>query len=118
MTTAKRISCSGANSGRPDFEPTCWTMTATLFLSDQASQLNAWAPGRAASLGRVPWTKPTAETTERPLAESERLLARARELIPGATQTLSKGPTQWVQGVAPAFVARAHGAHVWDVDGN
>jgi glutamate-1-semialdehyde aminotransferase len=55
---------------------------------------------------------------ERKLAESNRLLERARRVIPAVTQTLSKNPTQWTQGVAPAYVARAKGAHVWDVDGN
>ena len=54
----------------------------------------------------------------RSLRESARLLARAGRVIPAFTQTLSKNPTQWVQGVAPAYVARASGAHVWDVDGN
>jgi glutamate-1-semialdehyde aminotransferase len=54
----------------------------------------------------------------RSIAESARLLERARGLIPGATQTLSKGPTQWVQGVAPSYIARAEGAYVIDVDGN
>jgi glutamate-1-semialdehyde aminotransferase len=58
----------------------------------------------------------TAET--RSLRESARLLERARGLIPMCAQTLSKSPSQWTQGVAPAFVARADGAHVWDVDGN
>src|SRR5581483_12196515 len=52
------------------------------------------------------------------LARSSELAARARELIPGATQTLSKGPTQWVQGVAPSYLERGQGAYVWDVDGN
>jgi glutamate-1-semialdehyde aminotransferase len=52
------------------------------------------------------------------LGESRRLVERARGLVPGWTQTLSKNPTQWIQGVAPAYVARAEGAHVWDVDGN
>ena len=56
--------------------------------------------------------------SERPLTRSAELLARARDLIPASTQTLSKGPTQWLQGVAPAYVERAEGAHVWDVDGN
>lgn len=55
---------------------------------------------------------------DRSLTESERLLERARALIPAWTQTLSKNPTQWVQGVAPAYVSRAEGAYVWDVDGN
>lgn len=55
---------------------------------------------------------------ERRLEESARLLDRARALIPASTQTLSKNPSQWVQGVAPAYVSRAEGAYVWDVDGN
>ncbi len=54
----------------------------------------------------------------RSLSRSQEVLGRARKLIPGASQTLSKGPTQWVQGVAPAYVERALGAYVWDVDGN
>jgi glutamate-1-semialdehyde aminotransferase len=58
----------------------------------------------------------TAET--RNLGQSARLLDRARRVIPAYTQTLSKNPTQWVQGVAPAYIARASGAYVWDVDGN
>jgi glutamate-1-semialdehyde 2,1-aminomutase/spore coat polysaccharide biosynthesis protein SpsF len=51
------------------------------------------------------------------LTESERLLARAKGLIPGQSQTMSKGPTQWVQGIAPAYVRRGRGARVEDVDG-
>jgi len=54
----------------------------------------------------------------RSLSRSRELLNRARGLIPGASQTLSKGPTQWVQGVAPAYLQRGDGAFVWDVDGN
>lgn len=54
----------------------------------------------------------------RSLRRSTELLSRGSELIPGASQTLSKGPTQWVQGVAPAYLERARGAYVWDVDGN
>lgn len=54
----------------------------------------------------------------RVLTESARLRDRARRVIPAWTQTLSKNPTQWVQGIAPTYVARATGAHVWDVDGN
>ena len=54
----------------------------------------------------------------RSLRRSGELLRRAGELIPGASQTLSKGPTQWVQGVAPSYIERADGAYVWDVDGN
>jgi glutamate-1-semialdehyde aminotransferase len=63
-------------------------------------------------------SEPSNHPSHRSLTESARLLDRARAVIPGASQTVSKGPTQWVQGVAPAFVARASGAVVWDVDGN
>ena len=52
------------------------------------------------------------------IAESERLWKRSEGLIPAGTQTLSKGPTQWVRGVAPKYLARGQGSHVWDVDGN
>jgi glutamate-1-semialdehyde aminotransferase len=52
------------------------------------------------------------------LQESARLLEHARTVIPGASQTFSKGPSQFVGGVAPAFAERASGARIWDVDGN
>ncbi|HTV23058.1 MAG TPA: hypothetical protein VMG12_30425, partial [Polyangiaceae bacterium] len=52
------------------------------------------------------------------IAASEALYARARGLIPAGTQTLAKGPTQFVDGVAPKYLARGQGCHVWDVDGN
>src|SRR4051812_25186178 len=52
------------------------------------------------------------------LDESERLWQRARQVIPGGTQTLSKAPSQFVDGVSPKFLERGRGAHVWDVDGN
>jgi glutamate-1-semialdehyde aminotransferase len=58
------------------------------------------------------------KAAERNIGKSTRLLERARRVIPASTQTLSKNPTQWVQGVAPAYVARGKGAHVWDIDGN
>ncbi|WP_445147916.1 aspartate aminotransferase family protein [Baekduia sp. Peel2402] len=51
------------------------------------------------------------------MSESERLLARAERLVPAWTQTLSKNPTQWLRGIAPAYVTRAEGAHVFGVDG-
>jgi len=57
--------------------------------------------------------------------EQKRLLHRSQELkqridavVPGGSQTLSKGANQYVQGVAPAFLARGVGSHVWDVDDN
>lgn len=54
----------------------------------------------------------------RPLDESRRWWARGEKVIPLGTQTLSKSPTQFVQGVAPIYLQRGQGAHVWDVDGN
>jgi glutamate-1-semialdehyde 2,1-aminomutase len=52
------------------------------------------------------------------ISASQALWGRARHLIPAGTQTLAKGPSQYVDGVAPKYLARAKGARVWDVDGN
>jgi glutamate-1-semialdehyde aminotransferase len=52
------------------------------------------------------------------IAQSDALYARAAGLIPAHTQTLAKGPTQYVEGVAPKYLRRGLGARVWDVDGN
>jgi glutamate-1-semialdehyde 2,1-aminomutase/spore coat polysaccharide biosynthesis protein SpsF len=52
------------------------------------------------------------------LNHSYALKEKAQALIPSCTQTFSKGPTQFVQGVAPVFLQRGQGSHVWDVDGN
>lgn len=49
---------------------------------------------------------------------SDELWAKAKKLIPGGTQTLSKAPDQFVNGVTPKFLERGKGCHVWDVDGN
>jgi glutamate-1-semialdehyde aminotransferase len=54
----------------------------------------------------------------RTIAESDRLWERALGVIPAGTQTLSKAPSQFVDGVSPKFLARGKGSHVWDVDGN
>jgi glutamate-1-semialdehyde 2,1-aminomutase len=53
-----------------------------------------------------------------PIQASNALLERAERLIPGATQTLAKGPTQYVRSVAPSYLVRGRGARVWDADGN
>jgi glutamate-1-semialdehyde 2,1-aminomutase/spore coat polysaccharide biosynthesis protein SpsF len=55
----------------------------------------------------------------RPLIRaSEDLWRRAQDVIPAGTQTLSKGPTQFVRGFAPKYLVRGQGSHVWDADGN
>ena len=50
--------------------------------------------------------------------KSNDLYGRANGLIPCFSQTLAKGPTQYVNGVAPKYLVRGKGSHVWDVDGN
>jgi glutamate-1-semialdehyde 2,1-aminomutase len=48
---------------------------------------------------------------------SAKLTARAHELIPGGCHTYAKGDDQYPE-LAPGFIARGLGSHVWDVDGN
>jgi len=45
------------------------------------------------------------------------LAERARRLIPGGAHTYAKGDDQYPE-LAPAFIARGQGCHVWDLDGN
>ena len=52
------------------------------------------------------------------IKKSDELYARALNLIPSVTQTLAKGPQQNVKGIAPKYLQRGKGSHVWDVDGN
>ncbi|HEY2990939.1 MAG TPA: aminotransferase class III-fold pyridoxal phosphate-dependent enzyme [Candidatus Binatia bacterium] len=52
------------------------------------------------------------------IARSQELKKKAERLIPSCSQTFSKGPSQYVQGVAPVFLRRGQGSHVWDIDEN
>lgn len=52
------------------------------------------------------------------IEKSNQLYNRAVGLIPSVTQTLAKGPGQWVNGIAPKYLLKGKGSHVWDVDGN
>src|SRR5258706_11023789 len=52
------------------------------------------------------------------IERSEELYERAKKKIPSVTQTLAKGPTQYVKGVAPKYLDHGKGCRVWDVDGN
>lgn len=45
------------------------------------------------------------------------LSARAHAVIPGGCHTYAKGDDQYPL-LAPGFIARGRGCHVWDVDGN
>ncbi len=52
------------------------------------------------------------------ISKSNSLYERATGLIPAYSQTLAKGPTQFVNGIAPKYLVKGKGSHVWDVDGN
>lgn len=52
------------------------------------------------------------------IEQSEAIYGRSQNLIPAHSQTLAKGPTQYVKGVAPIYLRRGQGARVWDVDDN
>jgi len=52
------------------------------------------------------------------ITKSDELYNRAKGLIPSVTQTLAKGPGQWVKGIAPKYLVKGKGSHVWDADGN
>jgi len=49
---------------------------------------------------------------------SNELYERAVKIMTPVTQTLAKGPGQYVNGVAPKYVKKGKGARVWDVDDN
>lgn len=49
---------------------------------------------------------------------SDNLYLRASQIMTPVTQTLAKGPGQWVKGIAPKYMESGKGSHVWDVDGN
>jgi glutamate-1-semialdehyde 2,1-aminomutase len=52
------------------------------------------------------------------ITKSNGIFKRSEGLIPANTQTLAKGPTQWIRGIAPKYLVKGKGAHVWDADGN
>jgi len=52
------------------------------------------------------------------IKKSDELYEKALNLIPCTTQTLAKGPQQNVKGIAPKYLLKGKGSHVWDVDGN
>lgn len=49
---------------------------------------------------------------------SNLVLARARTLIPGVSQLLSKRPDQFSSPAWPSYFSRAKGSYVWDLDGH
>jgi len=47
----------------------------------------------------------------------QQLYEKAKRLIPGGTQLLSKRPEMFLPGQWPAYYSRARGCEVWDLDG-
>jgi len=60
----------------------------------------------------------TRRATALPLVEGEALWRKAVSVIPTGSQTFSKCPSQFVDGVAPKMLVRGRGSRVWDPDGN
>lgn len=52
------------------------------------------------------------------ISESDRIYERAVKVQKPVTQTLAKGPGQFTKGVAPKYLVKGKGSHVWDADGN
>lgn len=52
------------------------------------------------------------------ITHSDSLYERALKVQKPVTQTLAKGPGQFTKGVAPKYLQKGKGSHVWDVDGN
>jgi glutamate-1-semialdehyde 2,1-aminomutase len=49
--------------------------------------------------------------------QSRALQSKSHALIPGGAHTYAKGDDQYPE-LAPGFIARGEGCHVWDIDGN
>jgi glutamate-1-semialdehyde 2,1-aminomutase len=52
------------------------------------------------------------------ITKSLEMQVRARKIIPGMTQLLSKRPDMFAPGVWPGYFSKAKGVEVWDLDGN
>lgn len=51
------------------------------------------------------------------IGSGQKLYDRAKEIIPGGTQLLSKRPEMFLPDQWPAYFTKAKGASVWDMDG-
>jgi len=52
------------------------------------------------------------------MGKSQELYKKAKQLIPGGTQLLSKRPEMFLPELWPAYYEKAKGCEVWDLDGN
>src|SRR4051812_19946262 len=78
------------------------------------------ADGRASLLQQGESQRMPADSNARSArvrARSIELTARLSDVVPGGAHTYAKGEDQYPEGLAPV-IARGHGSHVWDVDGN
>lgn len=51
------------------------------------------------------------------MGKGQELYGRAKRIIPGGTQLLSKRPEMWLPDHWPSYYSRAKGCEVWDLDG-
>lgn len=51
------------------------------------------------------------------MGKGQELYKRAKKIIPGGTQLLSKRPEMWLPENWPAYYSKAKGCEVWDLDG-
>lgn len=52
------------------------------------------------------------------ISKSNFLKSKALSLLPALSQTFSKSPSSFVEGIFPVYADRADGCHIFDVDGN
>lgn len=51
------------------------------------------------------------------MGQGQELYRKAKRIIPGGTQLLSKRPEMWLPNLWPSYYSRAKGCEVWDLDG-
>lgn len=98
-----------------------FTMSDVLAVTAESPELNLLKAGIAANEGYYKSLYAEAVAGAAPRRDVSKSLAwqaRAAKVIPGASQTFSKGANQHVHGVAPVMLQRGKGCRVWDVDGN
>lgn len=52
------------------------------------------------------------------ISKSQELKNKGRKLLPALSQTFSKSPSSFVEGIYPVYADKAEGCHLYDVDGN
>lgn len=55
---------------------------------------------------------------EHGVERSMEVYERARKLIPGVTQLISRRPARAALGISPIYASHAKGCRIWDLDGN